>query len=68
MKKLLLVAFLATTGCATTKARPDGATGDSVRIAKVCVYNGLVAWMRSGLFWDIGGLCNENDQTLKEDL
>ncbi len=63
------ISFLFTlllTGCATTKYSPDETSFD--RLAKVCIYNGLSAWMNSGVFSNFAEVCEENKYTIKEEL
>lgn len=64
--KILVLLTLIVTGCATAKHSPDEANFE--RQVKVCVYNGLSAWMNSGVFLNPAGLCDENKYTIKEDL
>ena len=52
------------TGCATTK--PNEKSFE--RTAKVCVYNGLSAWMKSGFYLNAAGICYENEKTQEVDL
>ena len=64
--KISVLLTLIVTGCATAKYSPDGANFE--RQVKVCIYNGLSAWMNSGVFLNSAGLCDENRFTIKEDL
>ena len=63
MKGLLLVALLATAGCATTRAAPEGAPADIQRTVNVCIHNLLVIWMASGTHLRPANLCEENEFT-----
>lgn len=64
MRVVLFVLLVVCSGCATTK--PNEQTVE--RTVKVCAYNGLTAWMKSGFYLNVAGICYENEKTQEVDL